>query len=494
MIEALEIKEELFAMAQEKFSSLLKTLAEKVFKKKLSDLEGLIETEGREVLRLLLQECIQAQGPGDIGPSVKGSDQVNRTHCRIRSVMITTLFGDIKVDKVVYSKPGYHALAPKEAMLNFPFNSYSHKLAKRVSKEAIKGSFQEAIESVKEYTGIEIPKRQAEEILIQSAIDFRNFYDQEMSHAKSNENPELLILSTDGKGIVVRKEDLREETKKRAEQEKKLKKRLTKGEKKNAKRMAQVASVYTINRNLRTPQDIIDGNKSISSPKPQEKRVWASIVDESCTVIGDMFEEAKKRDPNFSKEWVVLVDGGIHQLKEIKKQIKLRKIKASIVIDLIHVLEYLWKAAHDFYEEGSKETEEWVNYYLMMVLQGKASRVAAAIKRSATCRNLAKKDNVIACARYLCKYAPYLKYQEYLKKGWPIATGIIEGACRHLIKDRMDITGARWSLSGAEAILRLRSIYSSGDWDKYWDYHEKQEHIRNHCSLYAADENFNFFA
>jgi hypothetical protein len=203
-----------------------------------------------------------------------------------------------------------------------------------------------------------------------------------------------------------------------------------------------------------------------------------------------MFEEAIKRDPNFSKEWVILVDGGIYQLKAIKKQIKSKKIKASIVVDIIHVLEYLWKAAHDFYEEGSKETEEWVNYYLLMVLQGKASKAAAAMKRSATCRKLMKRTNVDICARYLCKYSSYLKYQEYLKKGWPIATGVIEGACRHLIKDRMDITGARWSLSGAEAILHLRSIYNSGDRDKYWDYHETQEHARNHCSLYATDEKF----
>lgn len=81
-----------------------------------------------------------------------------------------------------------------------------------------------------------------------------------------------------------------------------------------------------------------------------------------------------------------------------------------------------------------------------------------------------------------------MKYDEYLAKGMPIATGLIEGACRHDVKDRMDVTGARWSLRGAEAVLRLRSIYASGDWDAYWKYHETKEHYRNHRSRYAKPE------
>jgi hypothetical protein len=88
------------------------------------------------------------------------------------------------------------------------------------------------------------------------------------------------------------------------------------------------------------------------------------------------------------------------------------------------------------------------------------------------------------CARYLLNNANYLRYDHYLKVGLPIATGVIEGACRHLIKDRMDITGARWSLTGAEAVLRLRSLYISGDWDEYWRFHLQQEHQRNHKALY----------
>jgi hypothetical protein len=93
---------------------------------------------------------------------------------------------------------------------------------------------------------------------------------------------------------------------------------------------------------------------------------------------------------------------------------------------------------------------------------------------------------VDGCARYLLTYAPYLKYNRYLAQGLPVATGVIEGACRHLVKDRMEVSGARWSLTGAEAVLRLRALRSSHDFDEYWTFHEDLEYKRNHQTLYAG--------
>ena len=108
------------------------------------------------------------------------------------------------------------------------------------------------------------------------------------------------------------------------------------------------------------------------------------------------------------------------------------------------------------------------------------------MRRSATLRQLSAKDRIGVddCADYLLKYGAFLQYHSYLALGLPIATGVIEGACRHLIQDRMDITGARWSLVGAEAVLRLRSLRSSGDFDAYWHFHEDQEYERNHAARY----------
>jgi hypothetical protein len=141
------------------------------------------------------------------------------------------------------------------------------------------------------------------------------------------------------------------------------------------------------------------------------------------------------------------------------------------------------------YHRTSQQAEAWVSKRLLLILEGKSSSVAAGMRRSATYRQLSQSQRqpVDNCARYLLNNRQYLQYNDYLKAGLPIATGVIEGACRHLIKDRMDITGARWSLAGAEAVLRLRSLYISGDWDEYWRFHLELEHQRHHKALYKYE-------
>ncbi|HEY8692144.1 MAG TPA: ISKra4 family transposase, partial [Chloroflexota bacterium] len=158
-----------------------------------------------------------------------------------------------------------------------------------------------------------------------------------------------------------------------------------------------------------------------------------------------------------------------------------------IVIDFIHVLEYLWKAAWCFYAEGDPAAEPWVRRHASAVLAGGATRVAGAIRRQATTMRLdpARRAGADICATYLTNKRAFLDYPTALQRGWPIATGVIEGACRHLIKDRMDLTGARWGLHGAEVVLKLRALRSNGDWGEYWCYHLAQERQRVHRSLYA---------
>jgi hypothetical protein len=122
------------------------------------------------------------------------------------------------------------------------------------------------------------------------------------------------------------------------------------------------------------------------------------------------------------------------------------------------------------------------------VLQGEASTVAASIRRKATCLGLdpRARENADRCADYLLAKRDYLTYPRALAEGWPIATGVIEGACRHLVKDRLDLTGSRWGLNGAEAILKLRALRSNGDFDEYWRYHLDRERHRVHEPRYAS--------
>jgi len=146
-----------------------------------------------------------------------------------------------------------------------------------------------------------------------------------------------------------------------------------------------------------------------------------------------------------------------------------------------------WSAAWSFFTEGDPAAEKWVCDKALAVLNGQASTVAASIRRKATTLDLdpRSRHNADRCADYLLAKRDYLNYPQALEQGWPIATGIIEGACRHLVKDRLDLTGARWGLHGSEAILKLRALRSNGDFDQYWTFHLNNELHQVHTARYA---------
>jgi hypothetical protein len=164
-------------------------------------------------------------------------------------------------------------------------------------------------------------------------------------------------------------------------------------------------------------------------------------------------------------------------------------VEPVILVDFIHVLEYLWKAAWCFFKEGHRAAEAWVRDKALEVLRGNSALVGAAVRRKATASHLAPQQRkpADACADYLHRKRAYLDYPTALTRGWPIATGVIEGTCRHLVKDRMDITGARWGLDSAEAVLKLRALRSNGDFDRYWRFHLAHEQHRVHASRYLGE-------
>lgn len=503
-----------FEMVEDKISNLITELKSKDAKKRsFVDLELDIEQQLREIARTLFQGHLDERGDGKIGSAVKGADGVVRTNKRVGTKKIKSIFGEVIDQRVGYSLPEHDSLYPKDAGLNLANNCFSHGLHLKLAKESTRGSFDDAIASVKEQTGVTIHKRQALQIIQNVSMDFDSFYHHEVSAIDTNliEASPIQVLSTDGKGVVMRLDGLRDITREKREQEDKIvRSRLARGEKKNGKRMAQVATTYCIERHIRTPEDIICDLKDTTTrkteqlklakkeqakskdkkPRPVGKRIWASLEKDQATVIDDMFSEASRRDSNKTKEWVALIDGQKSQLQAIIVAAKKYDSQVTIIVDIIHVIEYVWKASIAFQEEGSLEREIWVNKKVLMILQGKATLVASGIKQSATKSKLTKEQRrcVDTCADYLNGLADYLKYDQYLSKGYPIATGVIEGACRYLVKDRMDITGARWGLDGGEAILKLRSIVKSGDFESYWQYHLQEEYKRNHANKYADPE------
>ena len=435
---------------------------------------------------------MKSRGIGDVGEFVIGSDGLKRTHKRKKSRTIKTFLGKIKLFRVGYSHRNVSSLFPLDAMLNLPSMNISYVLQKNLILEIIKSSFEESVASVERWTGVKITTRQAKKVVLEAAIDFDKFYENKKELEDNKSELPLLILTCDGKGIVMRYEDLRKETQKRAARKKK-KSLLNKStaQKNDSKRMATVASVYEIGRFIRKPEEISkeffkksESKSKIKRPSPISKRVWASIEKTSEKTIRKMFEEALQRPGFDKKEWVAVVDGDLNQIKKIKKYSRKFNINIVIICDIIHILEYIWKAGKVLNEK--EKVEQWVSERFKLILKGKSSVVASGMRRSATFRKLDKSTRkpIDTCARYLLNHSAYLNYDEYLRLGYPIATGVIEGACRYLVKDRMGITGARWGLKGAEAILKLRSLKISGDYNTYWKFYEDNQYYRNYSMLY----------
>jgi hypothetical protein len=405
---------------------------------------------------------------------VAGPDGVVRTRAeRGRTRRLMTKFGLVTVSRIAYKAPGRENVHPADAALNLPEEKHSHGLRKLAAVESARGSMEEFC-----------------------------------ARRKLEDPPEEgcpLILTFDGKGIVMLPDALRPATAKAAENaENKLVTRLSPGEKHGRKRMAEVAGVYDAVPVPRAPEDVIRtpaqkrkekkqqaaaGKKKPGTPRePQARNKWltASVTDDIPAVIAAAFDEAERRDPSRQREWVVLIDGNNTQIEAVTAGAAKRGMKITIVIDFIHVAEYIWKAAWSFFDKGTPAAEEWAAGRLRQILRGKSAQVAAGIRRRATAfgYSAAERAGAEECARYLDNKRGYLDYAAALAKGWPIATGIIEGACRHIVKDRMDITGARWSLQGAEAILKLRTLIANGDFEAYWHFHLRREHERVHHAQY----------
>ena len=487
-------REQTYDQARENFEHIVGYLdSEEASSMTHSELERELEKRGRELMRIMLQEHLDNRSPGQCEQPVSGSDGIGRSRVRLQERKLETVFGTVSVERAGYGKKGTESLHPLDAELNLPDERYSLELRRRVAEEAAKSSFDETLQSIGKNTGGHVPKRQIEELVRRAAQDFDNFYETRTANPAVDERTgSVLVMSVDGKGVVMRMEDLREQTRKAAtERMHKMGTRLSKGEKKNAKRMATVAAVYTIAPFVRTPEELIGPGSSSRAgaprPRPEQKRVWASIEKTPEELIEELLQEARYRDPTDEKIWVALVDGNKSQIRILRCKAKKNGLDLTIIVDLIHVIEYLWDAGRAFHPASGPELESWVEHRLLEILRGNAGLVAGGMRRSATRRTLSSKQRepVDICARYLLNHSPYLQYDRYFSQGLPIATGVIEGACRHLVKDRMGVTGARWSLAGAEAVLRLRALRSSHDFDEYWTFHETKEYERNHRALYA---------
>ena len=495
------------------------------------DLEARLSVEGREQQRLLLQGHLEERAArerrrtgvtgsdGALRPrvekghqrrlsSVFGSVAVTRKAYRaapsqpragstthettVDATPDTTL--DTMVDAAVGGAKGAVAvnLYPADAVLNLPVGRHSAGLARLVAVEAARGSFDDVVAAIERATGVGLGKRQVEGLARAAAVDVDAFYTARRPTGCAAD--QVLGLQADGKGVVMRPDGLREATARAAAKagQGKLATRLSPGEKHGRKRMAEVVAVYDVDPVPRSIDDIIPASPRRRSPGRKRgpvatgKWLTASVTDDIPAVITAMFDEAERRDPAHARTWVALVDGNRQQIDAIAAEATARHVTVTVIVDFVHVLEYLWKAAWTFFCPGDPDAETWVADHARTILAGRAVDAAAAITHQADAGRFTGTERKSAdeAVGYLTAKRPYLDYATALQKGWPIATGVIEGACRYLVKDRMDITGARWSLPGAEAILKLRALIANGDFDTYWTWHQQQELTRNHITHY----------
>jgi hypothetical protein len=391
-----------------------------------------------------------------------------------------TLFGEVSVARTGYAAAGQTSVHPLDEQLHLPKRSFSYPVQERLVRFAVQGPFAEAVDNVNRDTGLNLSKRSAEQVVGEAAADFEAFYQQQQQPTPPARGS-IVATGIDCKGVPMIKPD-----------ETLRKPRRGKGDKKHKKRMATVATVRTQQPRVRTPEAVVE-SLFRTQPKPKQsrlrrkaarpeehKRVWASLKSSKDTVIASVVEEVKRVDPDKSKTHVALCDGERALQQRILPALQGVVSAVTLILDLPHVLEKLWKVSHCFHAEGSDEATAWVRQATLRVLQGKSSQVVKVMRRKATREGLkgAKRETVDKVAAYMRRNRKYMQYDEYLKRGLPIASGCVEGACKNLIKDRMERSGMRWSLDGAEAMIRLRSLYLSGDLDDYWDFHLEQEQSR----------------
>jgi hypothetical protein len=447
----------------------------------MSELERESELQGREILRLALQAHIDGRGDGDVGEALvlvgENSTPVRLTHKRLNTRPLITLFGEVRVTRIGYGLRAHNAVHPLDAELRLPGRLWSYECQRRLIRAVICGPFDEAITLIAEMTGTTVPKRSAEQLVREAAVDFDAFYAARVADAIGPTDGEILIGAIDCKGIPMVKPERAERVVRRG-----------KGEKANKKKMATVAAVHSQPPIIRTPAEVIDslfGTEPAAErpkrPKPTRKRVWASLTAGKDAFITDVKDEMTRRDPEHKHTWVIVTDGE----RALQRRVIASFQNVTLILDLLHVMDKLWKAAHALHPEGSPEAEQFVKARTEKILCGMTGQVVKGLRQTVTKRAITgqKAKAIHSACDYLYANRDRMRYDEYLRNGWPIASGTVEGACKNLIRDRFERSGMRWTPQTAEALLKLRAAHLSGDLPDYWEHHIQADQQR----LYQRD-------
>jgi hypothetical protein len=444
----------------------------------------------QQLLRLghqLLQHFFALLGDGDRGPAVASPDgqewqRLDHPHAR----RYVSVFGTFALDRVVYGRREGQKIefVPLDHRLQLPDSVYSYLLQDWSQGLCVESAFGQVSQTLKRMLEVTVSVDGLERMNAALAERVADYRQDRPAPAAATEGA-VVVASADGKGIVMR----------RSADDPAPAAHRTKGEKASQKQMAMVATVYTVAPYVRTPAEIVaalfrDARPADAAaptrPTPQHKRVMASLagvdvlgrtqsaVDRVHEWMMDELVTRNRVEQTWQRPMVFLYDG-----QESLWEARERHLPGAgvDVLDLLHVTPRLWQAAHVFHPEGSAAAEAFVREQCLRVLQGRVAGVIRGLRARATERRVrgSRRATLRRVCAYLTKNRSRMRYDEYLAAGYPIASGAVEGACRHLVKDRMERAGMHWTPAGAQAMLDVRSMHLDGEWAPYQTYRIRRE-------------------
>jgi len=433
-----------------------------------------------------LGQFLRLQGDGDMGASVTlPSGDVCQRLEELHERRYVSIFGAFQLRRVVYGSREKQQIefVPLDQRLQLPASVFSYVLQDWDQSLCVEQAFRQASATMGRMLELKQSVDSLERMNQEMAKEATTFM---LNRPAPEQEGEIVVASADQKGIVLRRQP----------DDPPPKAHRTKGDKASQKRMATVATVYTVDRYRRTAEEVVAAlfrdapEPSRARPRPQAKEVWASLprderpgsgIDAAFAwMIGELYLRGRAKD----KPLVFLSDGQVALWDARRAWLPERAVD---ILDLLHVTPRLWKAAHVFHKEGSQAAEDFVRARVLRVLQGKAAGVIRGLREMATKHGISgnKKKTISTVCGYLKANLERMRYDEYLRAGYPIASGAVEGACRHLVKDRMERAGMHWTIPGAQAMLDVRSIHVSGLWDEYQQYRVQceTERLYPHRSL-----------
>ena len=428
------------------------------------------------------------RGTGDVGPAVTRADGVLLPReQKLRGRDYFSIFGKFKVARTCYRAPAEPGIFPLDAQVNLPERCYSYFLQEWMTVFEVEHPFKESASFFAQLFDLEVAESVLMEVAKEAPQDYKDFYAQRPLSPEDTIG-ELLVVSFDGKGVPMIKEEAA-----------KLQAKLGTGEKRQKKKEARVGVSYTVDPKPRSPEALAEllvdpeaararrqrQGEQDESPHAQQVRRVASLVRTKRAVMELIKADAERRDPQHRKPLVVLLDGALGLWSLATKLFQEWK-RVTFVLDILHVVGYLWSAANALFGEASPAGKHWVQQKLTEILRGRVGYVIGGLRQRLTKQQLRKsvREALAKVITFFHNHRRWMQYDVYLASGLPVGTGVVESACGSVVKHRMEGEGKRWSLEGAEAILTLRSLKKSHDnaLRDYWRFRAGQERVRLYTS------------